>query len=245
MLKRFILLLNILAISHSSQAQDWHLLDQNLAWLGGKFEVKAPHDWSFYLKLEERRFVFPDRQQQRVIPDLAASKAFGSRWKASAGLWVFSIFQPGSAFEQVETVIHEWRPYFDVTHKIPWSKSSLGISLKSELRMLKEASSKHHFDQDFEQQTWRERLKIAYTYNINPNLKLTAGEEILLNLTSNEVIPLFDQNRLFANISTQLFDNLDLKTGYLHWFQPTNLHNTYFSRHILTLELIYSLSLKE
>ncbi|MDZ7845596.1 MAG: DUF2490 domain-containing protein [Owenweeksia sp.] len=224
-----------------ADGQSFKTTNQELIWLAAKVKWSLQNDWTLSLKYAERRYLSPDRAQQRVVPDLAITKEIGSRTEIGGGLWVFSIFSPQDAAIPIETSIYEWRPYLKFSHKTGASKNKFLLGLQAEARYFNAPTARNHFDGPIASYAYRGRGKIGYEILLSESLKLQLSEELFMNMASNQAISNFDQNRLRADLFIELLPAWQLKIGYLHWFQPTGEEATYFSRHILTTQLTYTI----
>lgn len=225
-----------------SRAQDFSTIDQQQLWVGATLKTALSPSWKLNLKLEERRFVFPDRAHQRVIPYVWVEKKFSEKWTATTGLWVFTIQTPSLVEAEVQQDIHEWRPNLRVIRSTTSGKHTFKLMLNNELRMLKMNDPEEtHFDGPVDITRLRERLKFEYQFAIAPAMKVSVGEEILVNVASTDDFQFFDQNRLDASLLLKHSDHISSKVGYLHWFQPSGQAGSYFSRHVLILGFTYSM----
>lgn len=235
----FILLLSVLGLSRSLQAQEFSTIDQSLIWIGATGKLKFNKGWEASLKLQERRYIFPDRGHQRVLPDIRFGKSFSDKNKLSAGLFVFRIAQPQTPFEPVGNYQHELRPYLTWEAPVKFLSENLSSRVMWEFRIFKQESG------GYGDMLNRFRWKLQYTEKLSSRFALALGEEILLNGFWQESVDIFDQNRLTADLKTKLSDRTELSTGYLYWFQPSGGDQTYFSRHILTIGFTYTFSFAE
>lgn len=240
MLKRAFTALLITFFSLNILAQDLEIIDQNLIWIGATVKKPLENDWQVSLKLEERRFMGPDRAQQRVLPNIQVSKKISSRLKASAGLWVFTIYGPADPEITIGDETHEWRPHLNFNYNV---SKRLMIRLKSELRLFTKLGSDHHFAPLRETAFLRERIRLSYRIPFGENTNLSLSEEVHLNAINFSGSPfrVFDQNRLVATLRHQLSDLIGLKLGYLYWFQPTGAEASYFGRHIIQTGINFTL----
>ncbi len=242
---RILLFLSLLVSTLSPAfSQNFNTIDQQLIWMGASTKIELPDDFELNLKFEERRFIFPDREQQRVIPDLQLTKKINERLKANVGLWVFTIFQPDTPFEPVNRKLFEWRPYFTFAYDTPGEQSFWTFAIISEYRLFMQSGGDDHFDNNLSHGVVRERLKAQYNRKLNDWLSIHLYEELHLNVASDIDIQTFDQNRLAAFGNFKLAPALTASLGYLYWFQPTAVEAQYFSRHIITTALNYTFKRK-
>jgi len=229
----------ILLCGKTGFAQDKTVLHQSLIWYGLSVEKKLPKATSIGLKVERRDFISPARQHQLVIPDLYFTKKFNDHWEMDAGLWVFTIYQPGVAETPVNSKQYEWRPYFTVNYRHQAWKGLLQFALKSEYRGFNMPDAEDRFHDMLDTYAIRERFLLRYSYKLTPALSARAGEELHLNVAGNRGQGVFDQNRLMADmVYTFSFkesnDQLKLNAGYMHWYQPSGANHVFFSHHIIT-----------
>lgn len=218
----------------TGNAQDFETLDQSLIWVNAKVIGKFDNGWKASIKAEERRYWFPDRGHQRLIPEVDIAKSFSENWQGNVGFWYFTIANPQTPFEDIDSYIREMRPYFKISYKKPTDLGSWSLRSMSEYRMFRSAEGAYN---DI---VFRERLRFQYVFELSSTFDLSLSEEFFFNLAGNVPFDFFDQNRIVAGLTTHLTDNLDLSTSYLHWFQPTGAEDVYFNRHIVIVGASYT-----
>ena len=227
-----LILISIIPVKLKGQS---HYVD-GLYWLRVQTQFIFSPKWSGSLELEERRFLAPDRAHQRVFPDLRLFYHFTPSWKTGIGYTNFSISGPGTADIPVNQVLHEQRYALFLARKFKWEQKSLATQWKSELR---------NFDRDpldgelnFLDYVIRLRFLAKYSYAINQRWKLSAGDELHINVAGNTDYQFFDQNRVFGGLS---YNHQDFSYGldYIFWYQKNRRGSAFFHRHILRFTFQY------
>lgn len=232
---RTILLGTLLSITSITWAQTH--ISQTLIWYGASIKKEFKEGQSLALKIERRDFISPARQQQLVIPDLVYSKKLKSNFKLDVGLWVFTIYQPELEGVPIGVKQHEWRPYVTVHYKKNLAKGDLDFYVMTEYRGFNAPTADNRFTEAFDTYALRERLLVRYNLPLCTNLKMRFAEELALNVATNRALKTFDHNRLMSDFIYTIpikERKINLRAGYLHWYQPTAVADVFFSRHILT-----------
>lgn len=239
MIQRVFTLGLLVFLSLGVKAQD-QTIDQTLIWLGAELRVELNEQQYFNLKVEERRFAFPDGRQQRVLPDLRYGWRFRDSWTWETGLWFFEINEPQDPFEVSLGQVKEFRPYINLSKTWPGpSNHYWSFRLQSEYRLFRTREARHQLRGPILREDIRERFKLAFHWQINSLQKLVFYEELHLVAYSTEAFQWFHQNRLGLKYQVKIGPGFTLSAGYLHWFQPTSKTALYFSRQIATLSLRY------
>lgn len=221
------------------------LKQQTLVWYRGFLECELNSDWSVSLHLDERRYVFPDRKHQRLLPEILVTRKLNPKSRLSGGLWLFNIYAPGDPFESVAFNLREWRIYSSFTRLYPFKTGTLRWRLEAEWRRFLSPDAGNHFDGPVELEVYRQRFLVAYRLPLSQRWSLDLSEELFLNLASNRGgISFLDQNRISVRFDYQASKNLETRLGFLYWFQPTPQPMEYFSRSIVEVGVKYSFRLK-
>lgn len=231
---------------HSRGQSDIRLVHQNLVWYRGFLECDLSNDWSVSLHVDERRYVFPDRSHQRLLPEIFVTKKLKSRSVLSGGLWWFNIFVPGDPFEPVSNQVREWRLYTSFARSYPLAKGAFRWRLEAEWRMFLSPGAANFFDGPPDLQVYRQRFLVGYKIPLKERWSLNISDELFLNLASNRGgVSFFDQNRVSVRFDHDITDHFSTTIGLLYWFQPTTRPGEYFSRYILEVGIRYHFALKE
>ena len=236
----------LLAFSLSSLLSFGQLrtVNQQLIWLGLGVRGHITDNLALQVSAEERRFIFPEARQQRVLMDAEVQYSFANNFKLTGGLWLFEISEPQYRNRKYIGEVKEVRPYAVVSKD--WSLNNdhrLGLALKSEYRIFRPVENEELFTGSVLRKDWRERFKISYTWPLNSKAALIFAEELHLTVASSEAnSDLFQQNRLMGFYQRDIIKNLTGKMGMVYWFQPTGNKDEYFSRAIFSFSLLYQFS---
>ena len=216
-------------------------VNQQLIWLGLGVRGHITDNLALQLSAEERRFIFPEARQQRVLLDAEAQYSFANNLMLTGGLWLFEISEPQYPNRKYIGEVKEVRPYAVISKD--WSLNNnhhLGLALKSEYRIFRPVENEELFTGSVLRKDWRERLKISYTWPLSSEAALIFAEELHLTVASTQANSgIFQQNRLMGFYQRNIIENLSGKLGMVYWFQPTGNNNEYFSRAIFSFSLLY------
>jgi len=222
------------------------VLHQPVSWLAADVGYNWNKGYSLILQAQERRFLQFDQEYkfsrlERVMPHLLLTKDLGQDWKLGLGQWFFTIAQPADADLPVTALIPEHRTYLSLSKA--WASEQgrrLELRSQSEFRLFRE-DGENHFSGPVDRQDYRQRFQVTYSWPLGDQLRLTAGEELHLTMASSEDLGLFDQNRIWAQISRHWGDTGRLKTslGFMHWWQATGAPRTFLSRYIWRAQVGY------
>ena len=86
-------------------------------------------------------------------------------------------------------------------------------------------------------------MRLGLIYKITSRLKAIVKEEILINLRSDEIRTVFDQNRFSAGINYKIDDRFAVEAGYLNWFQQRPNTQNFVNRNIAYFTVLHNLKL--
>ena len=219
-------------------------VDQQLIWLGARFNFDFDERWRSSVQFEERRYVFPDAPHQRLLGDLSLYFEPDNRWTIRTGLWLFQLARPQDPFEDFNGWIKEFRPYLRLEYRFGQRQNHFWyFAYKSEYRSFRTLEAPSPFEGPLRRVDWRQRFKVAYNLDLNQKARIIMAEELHLNTWSSaERHQWFQQNRITTHYQYLFSQKFRVSAGYVLWFQPTGQSAEYFLRHILDLRLDYYIS---
>ncbi|MDI1321941.1 MAG: DUF2490 domain-containing protein [Algoriphagus sp.] len=234
----FLILLNLfLPLVAEAQRE---VTQQESLWWGYFFTAPLNENWYNVTEVQERHFVSPVSQNQFLIRT-RFHRHIGEKWDGSFGIVLFLHNRPGKD-DQEDFTQPEIRPHAEVEYKTVVGKMGFEHRFRSEVRFFKELNdSKTDLGEAFELTSFRFRYRIQFSVLLkkldeNRSLKLKFGDELMV-MAGGKLGPLvFDQNRIYADLSLDLNPNLALELGYVNWFQ-SNQSGGYLERHIIRTTL--------
>lgn len=242
-MRYFLVLLLGIVILNSAKANQ--TVRQQLLWWNGTIKLKLAPEWELAGETEYRHFIDP-RSRHQISNTLSVSYQLNRAWQLGIGFNYFT--QSPNDPETVNKLIRpEQRPLQYVLHKQQYAKWGLTQRLQLEQRFT------HRFSGD--------QLKPGYNFNVRYRYKLGASVplqkrskqtakvhlvlavEILLQSGGAVKQQIFDQLRSIVAFNYKANNTLSFTAGYLNWYQQTAA--TTFDRHILTFQMLISLSTKK
>lgn len=241
----FLILLNLLLpLVGEAQRQ---VTQQESLWWGYFLTIPINENWYTVTEIQERHFVSPVSQNQFLIRT-RFHRHFGEKWDGSFGMVLFlnnrSVDDITEDFTQPEL-----RPHVELEYKTAIGKIGFEHRFRSEIRFFKELNeSKTGLGQAYELTSFRFRYRIQFSFLLKKlddvrALKLKFGDEIMV-MAGGKLGPMvFDQNRIYADLSLDLNPALTLELGYVNWFQSDQT-GSYLERHIIRTTLRHDLDFR-
>ncbi len=242
--KTFWLILAFLGLALGAEAQTKHISRDKNLWLRYFARVSLPHDWGIDLEVEDRRYAFPDRQLNWLLPRVSLHHPIAGGWSANVGFLYYTTATPPEPKSEVELTVPELRPHveLDYRHKI----QALDISHRYRLeerftRRTENGALAQGYDFQFR---FRYRLQAQYPLlrpSSGRDLKAVVSDEILLNLGHRVVRNTFDGNRLYAGLNYRFSPVFQLEAGYMKFVQEKKNGDDYLSRDLLRVTLYHQI----
>ncbi len=211
---------------------------QNLLWMRYFLRVRLNETWQVRQELEERTYWFPWRQHH-ILARTMAERKIGEGWSVSAGFAGFLQSLPQDPKVRDYTIQAELRPIIELSYRHGLSeKFSLQHRYLTEFRFIEES------DGGFEYTNNRTRYRAEIRYQASPTVALTAFDEVFLNIGSNIVGNVFDQNRYGASILYMPGPRFGFELGYFNWFQQRPTGIDFYNRNIIRFTLHHSIIIK-
>jgi hypothetical protein len=216
--------------------------EQDLVWYSLASTFNINENWYFQNELHQRHFVNPTAQHQSLIRAHIHRKLGQSGWEISAGACYF-LQSPQDPRAKVRLTVPELRPHIEFAYK---QKNLEYLTLDHRYRA--EARYYHNTNDvrteledgyHFENYRLRYRLQATipfYKINEQQSLRLRFNDEVMINVGSNIVTNVYDQNRLYGGISYVIMPQLEVEAGYFNWFQQ-NANGRFVNRNIARFNL--------
>lgn len=238
----FLILLN-LSLPLVAVAQR-EVTQQESLWWGYFFTVPINENWYNFTEFQERHFVSPVSQNQFLIRT-RFHRHIGEKWDGSFGMALFMNNRPGDD-DQEDFTQTELRPHGEMEYKTAIGEIGFDHRFRSEIRFFKELNdSKTGLGETYELTSFRFRYRIQFSVSLkkldeNHAIKLKFGDEIMIMAGGRLGPMVFDQNRIYADLSFDLNPKLTLELGYVNWFQ-SDQSGGYPERHIIRTMLRHQL----
>ncbi|TAE59300.1 MAG: DUF2490 domain-containing protein, partial [Bacteroidetes bacterium] len=191
--------------------------------------------------IQERHYIGPAAQHQFLVRS-HLHRTLGGGWEVSAGMCVF-LQNPNDPLATDPLTVPELRPHLESVYKQKLGRLTLDHRFRGEARFYHHTNAaRTALEEGYAYSNLRFRYRLQASLRLweigeNRYLKLKLSDEIHLNAARQGNVTFFDQNRIYAGISTDLSPNLNVDIGYLNWFQQRS-STAYFNRHIVSV-LVY------
>lgn len=222
-------------LSFSLHAQK-NVEKQALFWNRYYLRLKLENNFQVRHELEQRTYWFPIRRHQ-FITRTAIQKTLPKNWSVGAGGAYFQqSLQHGPAAADYENQ-HELRAFLELTYQ-----QSVSNTLKihhrywSEFRFFKAPG-----ESGYSYGNNRFRYKLELRFQATEKLKIKTFDEIHLNIGSNILHNVFNQNRYGASVQYQMLPKFGIEFGYIDWFQQRVTGEDFYNRNIFRVTLHHTL----
>lgn len=236
-------LFTILSVSNSLRAQD---ITKSSLWYGYFFTIPVDQNWYTVTEIQERHFVAPFSQNQFLVRT-RLHRTWGKNWDASTGFSLFLNHREGSS-ENDNFNWPELRPHLDITLKSQINRITMEQRTRVEARFFQNLDpTSDGLAEGFFFRTFRFRYRLQGTIPIakikgEKPLKLKIADEIMGQAGGELENLTFDQNRISADVSFDLFPNFQVEMGYVFWHQAIP-SGGYLDQHIFRTYLRHRIDL--
>jgi hypothetical protein len=241
----FLILLNLFLPLVAEAQRD--VTQQESLWWGYFFTAPLNENWYNVTEIQERHFVSPVSQNQFLIRT-RFHRQIGEKWDGSFGMVLFLHNRSGDD-DQEDFTQPELRPHGEMEYKTAVGKLGVEHRFRSEIRFFKELNdSKTGLGETYELTSFRFRYRIQFSVTLKKldekrAVKLKFGDEIMVMAGGTLGPMVFDQNRIYADLSFDLNPSLALELGYVNWFQ-SDQSGGYLERHIIRTTLRHQLDFR-
>ncbi len=210
---------------------------QRLIWLGYNNKFRITNKWTLVTEIEDRRYAFPDRQNEWILPRVTILHDLGSGWNAGIGFAHFRQSSPDNPESDISFARPELRPHLEANYsqKLAGGKLSLDHRYKIEERFIHRTSSAG--------------LEPGYTFNARlrykiqlswPLIKKESGsgtllakayDEFMVNFGKHILYNSFDQNRLGVALNYGLRKDLQFQVDFVNIFKERTA-GEYFNQYV-------------
>ena len=223
-------------LSFPGQAQQKQTTYQKLVWARYSLGLALNEKWELANEVDERRFVFPDKQHQLLFRSTLLYK-MSDTWQPGLGFTYF-LQSPHDPRAASRLMVPELRPHQEINFRHALGERwSLRQRFRLEERFYRKTSEGELTDgYNF---NFRFRLKFDLFYTLLKNqeekerLVLALSEEVMFNAGSQILYNVFDQNRVYGGLRWNTGENTALEGGYLWWYQQRQNGNSFYHRDIV------------
>lgn len=215
-------------------------------WIGYHNQcIISPH-WNIYTEIEERRF-FPDRSLTHMAR-INLNYKINSALEGTTGFAYFLQTTPQDPAKPVALTVPELRPHAQFTYTQRTGHLTIQHRYRAEWRFFRNTANNELVSGYHNNFRFRYRLQADYAFfqkeNINKGtLRIKLSDEVMFNAGKEVINNTFDQNRIYAGINYQLWENISLELGYLKWFQQRSSGIEYYDRDILRFTILHRIKL--
>lgn len=211
---------------------------QNLIWLRYFTSVKLTDKVSIHTEIEERSYIAPYRQHQRLIPNLSVAYLKQDDIIFNLGATYFQQYLPHDAAKE-PSLYNEIRPHQSISLIKNVSNFKFTTRLQIEQRFMEDINHSFLFIS-------RERFLFRSSYPLIRSqssswLEAIIFNEILVQQGKDLKYNFFDQNRLGAGVKTNLNESLQIEALLVNWHQQQSTLVDFFNRNILWLTLFHTI----
>lgn len=246
MIKHILVLLFFLFLQLpiSAQEPEKSVVTQDIVWLRYHNILNINERWLLTTEIDVRRFVFPDRAHQWVLPRLHTHYKLSNQLNVGGGAALFLQALPQEQESDVVYTRPEIRPHQEVNLRHILGKLSINQRVRVEERFFLGT------DFDRPEFNFRFRYQLLASFSLmemenNQSLQLKVADEIMFNAGATIVNNVFDQNRIYAAFQLIHSKNWSTEVGYMHWHQKRPSGTDFFNRNILRITVAHTVKLKK
>ncbi|MFQ3574828.1 MAG: DUF2490 domain-containing protein [Cytophagales bacterium] len=217
--------------------------EQQLVWFTYNNKSNLGKGLELETDIQERFFSSPLSQHQFVFRTMLTTKLEKS-WKGSLGICYF-LQSPQNPNSKVNNLaVPEIRPHVEFKNKQKFRTLDFNHRYRFEVRFRhKTNSNRTELENGYEFTNYRFRYQIRAVW---PFLKkdsndmllcLVVADEIMFNMGSKIVNNVFDQNRIYFGLGSQITESNFIEVGYMNWFQQQASGVDFLDRDILRFTL--------
>jgi hypothetical protein len=238
-MKKIFFILFFILLGANSYSQNRNIHPTALHWVGfvGRYSISPK--WTIHTRIDNRRFINPDKQNQFIAHLYVARKVFEN---SELGLGAtYSRQSPQNIHSTSTLVVPEWRIFQDFSSEQQWWKLKVLHKYRIEERFLHKNNGKELTDGYNFQMRFRYRIQLSYPlWKKTENYwTLRVYDEVMLNAGKGIVRNVFDQNRIFVGLEHKFAKHWAAELGYLKLFQQQASGVDFLARDIFRLSVIH------
>lgn len=205
-------------------------------WYGYNVSAKLSENWINETEFMERHLVNPFEQSQFLVRT-RFHKKLSQKINYGLGGSVF-LFHKSNSSGQNPYTQPELRPHGELNFKTSLGFMEIDNRLRGELRYFQNTNmAKSELAEGYHFAATRLRYRIQAIFSLakfsdSKSLKLKVADELMAMAGGKLDQPIFDQNRISADLSMEVSKKISLDFGYVNWFQAKSTGG-YLEQHIL------------
>ncbi|GAB4345824.1 MAG: hypothetical protein OHK0038_26040 [Flammeovirgaceae bacterium] len=238
-MKAFFFLIVLLSIVFNSYSQSRNIHPTSLRWVGFVGRYSITPEWTIHTRIDNRRFINPNKQNQFIAHLYIARKVFE---QSELGLGITHSRQSPQNIHSTSTlVVPEWRVFQDFASEKQCCKLKILHKYRIEERFLRKNNGKELTDGYSFQMRFRYRIQLSYPLVKNPEKywMLRVYDEVMINAGKGIVRNVFDQNRIFVGLEHKFATHWAAELGYMKLFQQQSSGVDFLARDIFRLSIIH------
>lgn len=254
-MKNFVLPVIILIpffLHHPSMGQaEKTVTTQRFIWMAYNNKIRFSDRWSLNTEVEDRRYAFPDRQSELILPRIMLTRELGGGWNGGVGVAHFRQSSPENPENDIDYVRPEIRPHQELNYIHPLGESRLTLA------------HRYRLEERFIHKTSQDGLEDGYNFNfrmryrVQVSLPLTrkdsgrrplvakAYDELMVNLGKSIMNNSFDQNRLGIALNYELGKNLQFQVDFVNIFKQRSAVYQYYNQYVQRFTLFHTIDLRK
>ena len=211
----------------------------NMLWAGYYNTVRFNKTWSLFSDAQLRTRDWTDKWSQLLVRS-GVSYTFNEHIAVTGGL---AFFKNAQYADKQLLLKNEWRPWQEFSYQFKLHKITLIQRLRTEQRFIQlvinNAKSKRY------EYVFRLRYRFDLQFPLQKNnLKLTTGNEILVNPGFMNNARFFDQNRTYAGMNCKLHSNTTLQFQFIKIFQWRNNTSVLEDQNVFRVNILQQFNFK-
>lgn len=214
-----------------------NITTQRLVWLGYNNKLRISSKTTLVTEIEDRRYAFPDRQNEWILPRVTILRDIGSGWNAGIGFAHFRQSSPDNPGSNISYVRPELRPHLEANYNQKPGAGKLSID------------HRYKIEERFIHRTSSTGLEPGYTFNVRLRYKIQlsyplitkesgsgtliakAYNEFMVNFGKHILYNTFDQNRLGIALNYGLRKDLQFQVDFVNIFRERTA-GEYFNQYV-------------
>lgn len=224
-----------------------NLITQYLVWYRYQNRIILSDKWEWQNHIDDRRFLNHGHRQHtwvfRTQPFFNVSNKL-----AISQSYVFFLQSPHDPESESRLMVPEHRPFQEAIIKNDLGKVIIRHRYRLEERFFRRNDGirllpGYNFN-------WRLRYQFQAQrklFNLSKEnaVHFRIAEELMVNFGKRIIYNTFDQSRFSAAFLFNISKNMDLETGYSHWYQQRADGRSFFNRHIFRVALLHNIDLRK
>ncbi|CAN5428273.1 hypothetical protein BH23BAC1_BH23BAC1_18030 [soil metagenome] len=243
-----VLFFSVITRGHGQNlAQQKNLITQTHVWYRYQNRIIFNEKWEWQNHIDNRRFLDHGHRQHTWVVRIQPFYNVSNKLAVSQS-YVFFLQSPHDPESDNRLMVPEHRPFQEAIIKNDLGKVIIRHRYRLEERFFRRNDGVqllpgYNFNWRLRYQFQAQRILFYYFKENAVHFRI--AEELMVNFGKRIIYNTFDQSRFSAAFLFNLNKNMDLETGYSHWFQQRMDGRSFFNRHILRVALLHNIDLRK